>query len=80
MYLSVYLSVHLTISLSIYLFLFHISYFIFPNIPHKEGLASLIRFLDAGEEKKVTAETLVQLAEIVLKNNMFQFNEKIVTR
>ena len=49
---------------------------LYPNIPHEEGLASLRRFLDARTEKKVTTETLVELAEIVLKNNIFQFNEK----
>ena len=48
-----------------------------PNIPHEEGLASLRRFLDARTEKKVTTETLVELAEIVLKSNIFQFNEKL---
>ena len=45
-------------------------------IPHEEGLASLRKFLDARSEKKVTTETLLELAEIVLKNNIFQFNEK----
>ena len=49
---------------------------LYPNIPHEEGLASLRRFLDARTEKKVTTETLVELAEIVLKNSIFQFNEK----
>ena len=49
---------------------------IYPNIPHEEGLASLRRFLDARTEKKETTETLVELAEIVLKNNIFQLNEK----
>ena len=49
---------------------------LYPNIPHEEGLASLRRFLDARTEKKVTTETLVELAEIFLKNNIFQFNEK----
>ena len=48
----------------------------YPNIPHEEDLASLRKFLDASAEKKVTTETLVELAEIVLKNNIFQFNEK----
>ena len=47
-----------------------------PNIPHEEGLASLRRFLDARTEKKVKTETLVELAEIVLKNNIFHFNGK----
>ena len=41
-----------------------------------EGLASLRRFLDTRTEKKVTTETLVEIAEIVLKNNIFQFNGK----
>ena len=49
---------------------------LYPNIPHEEGLASLRRLLDARTEKKVTTETLVELAEIFLKNNIFQFNEK----
>ena len=29
-----------------------------------------------GRRKKVTTETLVEFSEIVLKNNIFQFNEK----
>ena len=33
-------------------------------------------FLDASTEKKVTTETLVELAEIVLKSNILQFSEK----
>ena len=49
---------------------------LYPNIPHEEGLASLRRFLDAITEKKVITETLVELPEIVLKNNIFQFDEK----
>ena len=44
---------------------------LYPNIPHEEGLASLRRFLDTRTEKKVTTKTLVELAEIVLKNNIF---------
>ena len=49
---------------------------LYPNIRNEEGLASLRRFLDSKTEKKVTTETLVELAEIVLKSNIFQFNEK----
>ena len=48
----------------------------YPNIPHEEVLASLRKFLDARTEKKVTTETLLELVEIVLKNNIFQFNQK----
>ena len=49
---------------------------VYPNIPHEEGLASLRKFLDARTEKIVTTETLLELAEIVLKDNIFQFNQK----
>ena len=49
---------------------------LYSNIPYEKGLVSLRRFLDARTEKKMTTETLVELAEIVLKNNIFQFNEK----
>ena len=47
---------------------------LYPNVPHKEGLASIRTLLYARMEKKVTAVTLVELSEIVLKNNIFHFN------
>ena len=50
----------------------------YSNIPHEEGLVSLRKTLDARTMEKVTTETLLELTEIVLKNNIFQFNEKIV--
>ena len=50
-----------------------------PNIPPEEGLAFLKSFLDERTEKKVTTEILVELAETVLKNNIFQINEKTFT-
>ena len=49
---------------------------LYPKIPHEEGLASLRKFLDARTEKKVTTETLLELAGVFLKNDIFQFNEK----
>ena len=49
---------------------------LYPTIPHEEGLASLRKFLDERTEKKVTTETLLELAESVLKKNIFQLNEK----
>ena len=39
---------------------------LYPSIPHEEGLASLRRFLDARTAKKVTIETLLELAEFIL--------------
>ena len=49
---------------------------IYLNISHEQGLVSLGRLLDAKMEEKLTTETLVELAENVLKNNIFQFNKK----
>ena len=50
----------------------------YSNIPHEEGLVSLRKTLDARTMEKVTTETLLELTEIVLKNNIFQFNEKTI--
>ena len=49
---------------------------LYPNIPHKEGLASIRNHVDNRENKEVTTDTLVELADIVLKNNYFQFLDK----
>ena len=49
---------------------------LYPNIPHKEGLASIRKHLDNRENKEVSTDTLVELADIVLKNNYFQFLDK----
>ena len=47
-----------------------------PNIPHEEGLSALRRRLDERDEKDASTDTLVELAKLVLKNNIFNFNEK----
>ena len=49
---------------------------LYPNVPHKEGLASIRKQLDNTENKEVTTHTLVELVEIVLKKNYFQFLDK----
>ena len=49
---------------------------LYPNIPHKEGLASIRNHVDNRENKEVTTDTLVELADIVLKINYFQFLDK----
>ena len=36
----------------------------------------LYKFLEARENKQISSETLAELAEIVLKNNIFEFYEK----
>ena len=49
---------------------------LYPNIPHVEGLASLYEFLENRENKKISSDTSAELAETVLKNNIFEFDEK----
>ena len=49
---------------------------LYPNIPHDEGLAFLKDFLDSRADKQVTTDTLIELAELVLKNNIFEFSDK----
>ena len=49
---------------------------LFPNIPHDEGLAFLKDFLDSRVDKQVTTDTLIELTELVLKNNIFEFSDK----
>ena len=49
---------------------------LYPNIPHSEGLNSLQRFLELRDHKQISSETLIELAEIKLKNNLFEFDQK----
>ena len=48
---------------------------LYPNIPHDEGLAFLKDFLGSRNDKQVTTYTLIELAELVLNNNIFKFSE-----
>ena len=49
---------------------------LYPNIPHSEGLNSLRRFLELRDNKQISRDTLIELAEIVLKSNFFVFDQK----
>ena len=49
---------------------------LYPNIPHGEGLASHRRFLETRDNKQISSDTLTELAKVVLKNNIFEFDEK----
>ena len=51
---------------------------LYPNIAHSEGLTSLRRFLELRDNKQIPSDTLIELAEIVLKNKFFEFDEKTV--
>ena len=47
-----------------------------PNISHEEGLSALRKQLDNQMEKKISSDTLCDLAKVVLKNNIFKFGKK----
>ena len=49
----------------------------YPNIPHQEGLSALRKRLDNRKEKYNSTDTLCDLGEVVLKNNIFKFSKKI---
>ena len=49
---------------------------LYPNIPHEEGLSALRKRLETRKEKYVSTDTIIDLAEVVLKNNIFIFGKK----
>ena len=49
---------------------------LYPSIPHDEGLSAFRKRFDERDEKDVSSDTLVELAELVLKNNIFNFKQK----
>ena len=46
------------------------------NIPHDESPSALQKRLELRREKKVSTSTLVELAEVVLKNYVLTFGKK----
>ena len=49
---------------------------LYPDIPHEEGLSALRKGLNNRMEKYISSDTLCNLAEVVLKNNIFKFGKK----
>ena len=49
---------------------------LYPNIPHEEGLSALSKRLENRMEKYNSCDTLFDLAEVVLKNNILKFGKK----
>ena len=47
---------------------------LYPNIPHKEGLEAIRKALDKREDQTISTDSLILLAECVLKNNVFEHN------
>ena len=50
---------------------------LYPNIQHEGGLAVIKEALDKRDDKSISTETLMELAECVLKNNIFEHNEDL---
>ena len=50
---------------------------LYPSIPYKSGLRALKQVLDRREDKKISTEDFVKMAEFVLKNNYFEFNGQV---
>ena len=49
----------------------------YPNIPNKLGLKSLRKKLNETGTCKVPTEEIISMAEFVLNNDYFEFNEKV---
>ena len=50
---------------------------VYPSIPHELGLRALREALDKRDDKTIPTEELLKMAEFVLKNNYFEFGNKI---
>ena len=51
---------------------------LYPNIPHEEGLIAVRKALDERLDPTISTDSIVELAEIVLKNNVFEFNDRVL--
>ena len=49
---------------------------LYPNIPHDEGLSAVRNALNTREDQSVSTDSIVDLAECVLKNNTFEHNSE----
>ena len=50
------------------------------SIPYDAGLEALRKALDNRKIKKISTDDLTRMAELVLENNYFGFNEKVQTQ
>ena len=49
---------------------------LYPHIPHNEGLAAIWKILNTRTNPEIHTSDIVDLAELVLRNNNFEFNDK----
>ena len=50
---------------------------LYTNIPVEEGLDAVKEALEERNDKNVSTEFIIRLLELVLKNNLFQFNNQL---
>ena len=53
---------------------------LYANIPHEEGLSALRKRLESCKEKYVSTETIIDLAEVVLKFNIFRLGKRCLRK
>ena len=49
---------------------------LYPNKPHEDGLSALRKRLETRKEKYISTDTIIDLAEVVFRNNIFTFEKK----
>ena len=49
---------------------------LYPNIPHSDGLDAIRKALDQRIDKNISIKSLLDLAEGVIKNNIFEHNNR----
>ena len=49
---------------------------LYPNIPHELGLSAMKKASDEREDKSISTQTLLNLAELVLKNTYFSHDSQ----
>ena len=50
---------------------------LYPNIHHEEGLIAIRKALDTRKDKTISTDSLIELAECVLKINIFEHNKSV---
>ena len=49
---------------------------LYPNIPNDVGLLLLKKTLDKRQNKTASTKSLIELVELVLNNNYFEYNDR----
>ena len=50
---------------------------LYPNIPHEKGLIAIRKAPDTRKNKTISTDSLIELAECVLKNNIFEHDKSV---